>query len=239
MKKAPRKNPTALQKKELQQEAGSKCAWCGDENPEGWEFHHIDGRPENTVNENLILLCGKCHNIAEAQNGKITIDDLYQRKRELAERRKHAQGIPQRIVRSGGSNTQNNSPNINNINGNVYFSPKQEMHIHTKTKVKEKYIPGTIEANPQMNAYLAHLLSIYNKFYKYDCECFNRRPDYSRIRREAIEAFGYKMAQTPETMAEELFEFIRRRIAGTMIGKKKLKAGEPLVCSFDEFKRRH
>ena len=88
MVKAPRKNPTALQKRELQQEADSKCAWCGDDNPESWEFHHIDGRPENTVNENLILLCGACHNIAEAHNGKITIDDLYQKKSELAEKRK-------------------------------------------------------------------------------------------------------------------------------------------------------
>ena len=98
MTKAPRKNPTALQKKELQQEADSKCAWCGNDNPESWEFHHIDGRPENTVNDNLILLCGACHNIAEAHNGKITIDDLYQKKRELAEKRKTSSVEQRKII---------------------------------------------------------------------------------------------------------------------------------------------
>lgn len=231
MKKAPRKNPTPLQKKELQQEAESQCAWCGDENPESWEFHHIDGRRENTVNENLILLCGKCHNIAEANNGKITMDDLYQRKRELAVKRKNESV-------QGTENVQNNTLNGIHVNGNFNFSPKQV--IHNKTKIIEKYIPGTIESDPKLSAYLKHLMNVYNPLFAEDCKIKKRKStDYSWIRRQALEQIGYQMEKTPIVKADELFAFIREKISETIIGRQKISEGKHLVSTFEEFNRKH
>ena len=57
-----RKPFTSLQKKKLQQEANSRCPFCGDTNAATWEYHHIDGDSSNSVLENGIMVCGACHN---------------------------------------------------------------------------------------------------------------------------------------------------------------------------------
>ncbi len=134
--------------------------------------------------------------------------------------------------------------NVGNVSGDLNFAPQQNItNIHNhqaKIKVQEKYIPGTIEADPDLSAYLQHLLNVFNKFYAFDCKIKRRgKTDYSWIRREALEEIGYQMEKTPVEDAERLFDFIRVKIANTIMGKKKLKAGEHLVSTFEEFNAKH
>ncbi|NCA80552.1 MAG: HNH endonuclease, partial [Sphingobacteriia bacterium] len=63
MSNGKRKDPTSLQKKKLQQEAGPTCPFCGNTEAGTWDFHHIDGIPCNTTLDNLIMVCGACHNL--------------------------------------------------------------------------------------------------------------------------------------------------------------------------------
>jgi len=139
-------------------------------------------------------------------------------------------------------NNQKNLFNVSNVGGNLNYAPQNKITIHnhpTKVEVQEKYIPGTIEADPDLSAYLQHLLAIYNKFFSFDCQAKNMKKDYSRIRRKAVEVIGYQLEKTPADDAEKAFDFVRKEIAGTILGKKKLKAGEHLVSTFEEFNAKH
>jgi len=52
-----------------------KCKWCRKQPVQ--EIHHIDGNPRNNKPNNLIALCGTCHN--RATKREITKEQLWKR----------------------------------------------------------------------------------------------------------------------------------------------------------------
>jgi|SRR5690348_8470527 len=54
-------SPKQSIKAELQKEIGSRCPFCRSEDVGHFEFHHIDGKSDNTVIDNLLMLCPQCH----------------------------------------------------------------------------------------------------------------------------------------------------------------------------------
>lgn len=231
MKKAPRKNPTPLQKKELQQEAESQCAWCGDENPESWEFHHIDGRRENTVNENLILLCGKCHNIAEVNNGKITMDDLYQRKRELAKMHKNELTHTTKIR---NSNIAQNNQNCSIVQ-NYYSKPPPPPKVAPAA--------DSLEGNTKYKNYAFFLI---NKLIEYRIEGKEFASDEekkkesrniaiavnSKIKRD-FNVTSYKAISMENS--EKLFQYLKDLIDKTKQGRINRGKGYQSYMSFEDY----
>jgi len=65
--------PSKVRKEKMYQPR--KCRWCR-KNP-AQEIHHIDGNPHNNKPDNLIALCGTCHN--RVTNGEITKERLWKR----------------------------------------------------------------------------------------------------------------------------------------------------------------
>jgi len=63
-------------------EAGGSCGWCGRDG--AYDIHHILGFSETRrhVAEELIPLCPDCHRLE--QRGRLTLEELLQRKQELA-----------------------------------------------------------------------------------------------------------------------------------------------------------
>jgi len=53
----------------------AKCKWCRKQPVQ--EIHHIDGNPRNNKPDNLIPLCGTCHN--RVTRGEITKEKLWRR----------------------------------------------------------------------------------------------------------------------------------------------------------------
>lgn len=65
--------PPRLRKEKLTRPR--KCMWCRKHPAQ--EIHHIDGNPRNNKPDNLIALCGTCHN--RVTNGEITKEQLWRR----------------------------------------------------------------------------------------------------------------------------------------------------------------
>ena len=156
-----RKEFTPLQRRQLQKEANNECAWCGNKDPEDWQFHHIDGNPEMTVLANGIMLCRNCH--GKADNGySITMDQLYIRKSEFQkamppETEKSNIAGAKKILKSS---LQSNEVNVGIVGGDFVFSPKSEVHIHQKPRkstVTEKYPDGTIGSDMYAHGYSKYL----------------------------------------------------------------------------------
>ena len=53
------------------------CCFCGKECTTNIVIHHIDGNPRNNKPDNLVPLCGTCHN--KATHGEITKEQLLRR----------------------------------------------------------------------------------------------------------------------------------------------------------------
>lgn len=213
MSKLPRKNLTVLQRKELQQEAGSKCAWCGDENAEGWEFHHIDGRPENTVNENLIMLCGKCHNIAEANNGKITIDDLYQRKRELAAQRRA----------SWGQHEKTASPIIEDsiiATGNSQCSFTQNIYTAKQTSPRVSPAPDSIGSNAEARNKINLMIRKLGDYRLKGHPERNGKSVFAAINRDVAKHFeATSVLAISISKLDDVIAYLQKKIDNTMQGR--------------------
>jgi hypothetical protein len=54
----PIKKENELRQK-IREKQGDRCFTCGKENPT--QIHHRDSDPKNNSEDNLILLCGRCH----------------------------------------------------------------------------------------------------------------------------------------------------------------------------------
>jgi hypothetical protein len=68
-------------KAELQKEIGSRCPFCPSEDVGHFEFHHIDGNRNNTVSENLLMLCRQCH--SKFTKGHWAVDEAQLKKHAL------------------------------------------------------------------------------------------------------------------------------------------------------------
>lgn len=66
----------------LQKEIFSQCPFCGNEDVDHFEIHHIDENPENSNINNLLMICPLCHS-------KITKGDILQK--EVIEKKQFLQ----------------------------------------------------------------------------------------------------------------------------------------------------
>ena len=68
-KKSNRKHIPNKTRRLLQKEINSCCPFCGNEDVDHFQIHHIDESPDNNDFKNLIMLCPTCHS-------KITKEDI-------------------------------------------------------------------------------------------------------------------------------------------------------------------
>ena len=83
-----KKRPRIIQKAKslLQKEISSICPFCGNEDVDHFQFHHIDENPENNDILNLLMLCPICH--SKITKGDITREDVERKKRDISTNQK-------------------------------------------------------------------------------------------------------------------------------------------------------
>lgn len=82
-KKSNRKSIPYKTKALLQKEISSKCPFCGNNDVDHFQIHHIDENAENNLIENLLMLCPTCH--SKITKGDISIREVIRCKEELEE----------------------------------------------------------------------------------------------------------------------------------------------------------
>src|SRR5689334_21558137 len=81
--KAKRIRPGRSQERRIWDESGSRCQFCGAAGTAGLQVHHLDENSANTVDINLLAICGGCHE--RYKHGVISQNDAYRVKFLLTE----------------------------------------------------------------------------------------------------------------------------------------------------------
>jgi hypothetical protein len=71
----------AKTKARLQQEIGSECPFCDDNEVAHFDYHHIDEDPSNSAFENLLMCCKPCH--SKITKGEISKEAVVAKKKSL------------------------------------------------------------------------------------------------------------------------------------------------------------
>lgn len=156
-KKSPRRAPIKAETKhKLYDQFDSACAVCRDTTSAKLEIHHIDGDTQNPSLENLLLVCGGCHN--EFTRGTRCEADarMFKRMAETGflQPRKGTKCTP-----CGNTNVANHGHNSGVMAGTVNVGT---IKIPRNKRGKAANdLPGTVGADPDMRTYAKYLVGKY------------------------------------------------------------------------------
>jgi len=153
-------NRSAIPKKvekRIFQEAKSMCPFCGEDDVNALEIHHIQAYSKggNHKEDNLILVCSSCH--SKISNGSISQARVFATKEDL-ESGITSQNTEQRII--GNLIALNQSTNTGVIANTV------NLNIKGNKSNKNLVLPGTIGTNRDYRNYVKYLIDRYQAFKK-------------------------------------------------------------------------
>jgi hypothetical protein len=222
-------NPTAAMKKKLQKEINSQCPFCGIQDVEIFEFHHLDRDNSNTTFDNLIMLCPTCH--AKIEKGIILKDNVFAIKNSLQkltkENIKTKATIDNSILQNSVIGNNNNvTINVKNI--------KEKKH----KSVKPKYPEGAYGNDVIMYGYAKYLADRYIEYKNYELKQKKQEMNYGmfygKVKKD-FKAGGF--FHIPQTRFLELVDYLHERINRTILAKiNKNKGITKNYDSFEEYK---
>lgn len=154
-KKAPIK---AVTKHLLNDQFGTACAVCRDGASAKLEIHHIDGDTQNPTLENLIILCGGCHN-------EFTLGTKSEADALMFKRMAETGHLPPRKDHPKFAEATSRVINTGTNNGLM----AEKIHIKNLKIPRDRggkssrEIPGTIGAEADMRTYATYLVGKYIK----------------------------------------------------------------------------
>ena len=208
--------------KEIFQQFGSQCPFCGETDVNTLQVHHIMPHAEVQAHhvENLLLTCANCHQ--KIENGAIT-------QREVYEAKFKAEGA----CKSGHKQKQMDSGNVLSFNGTNTGVVANTVNVKTTSRsVKQGPIPGTIGAELELRNYTKHLITRYHEFKK--AEVGKGRMRHAVLYESIKRKFGAKWDHIPAGSFDKLVAYLQGRIDGTRLGKTRKANGQKNYSSFEE-----
>ena len=214
-KRAPIKAAT---KYKLNDEFDAACAVCRDTVSSKIEIHHIDGNPQNPALENLLLVCGGCHN--EFTRGtKREADALFLKRMAVAGQlapRKNA--IPKGDVINSGIN--------NGLMGQSVYVEK----FITKTEGKGalQIRPGSIGSCIEDHNYLEYLIKKLAAFRTAGSSYGQKRTGVIHpgvVKNQLNNEFGALPKDLEARRYPVVREYLKEKIDGTALGRNNTAKG--------------
>jgi hypothetical protein len=195
-------------------EVGGLCGWCR-KAVKRLQFHHLDGDRARTVPENMIAICGTCHDCASLGNPSPA--DLDLRKKMLAWERQtksyHAPAaapVPTQVLNVTGT-----------VSGGSVANEIHEHHYHGTKSAKRLATPGTIEANPVMQTYVQYLREKYIWCRLQGPQYGDTKPFHPAQTNSVFQkALGYAAQKAPEKAFPHVVETLTKLVRGTVYARK-------------------
>lgn len=208
--------------KEVYQQFGSQCPFCGESDVTTLQVHHII--PHAKVQEhhiqNLLLTCANCHQ--KIENEVIAPRDVHAAKFQ-AEQDADKSHLPKR---TGGENVLSfKGTNTGIVANTVKIEPKSGSPINGP-------IAGTIGADMERRNYTKYLIDRYHQFKQHEVgkNGMKHAVFYASIKRK----FGAKWDHIPVQTFGKLVSFLQSRIDGTSLGKTRKARHQKNYSTFEE-----
>lgn len=218
----PRKKPSQRMRALLQKEIDSCCPFCGSQEVDTFEVHHMNDNPEDDRLDNEIMVCPTCH--SKITVGTIPRNDVYRKKYELVE-------ASNRNKRQKPESTANIS--MKDVGVGIVGNNNR---VTTKTVKKQiiKYPPDCIGSDSAKANYISYLIDRYNKFASWQRTDF-RYPVFNTHLKKRFKVGPQRTVYNiPLTRFDELVEYIQMRISDTRLGRIKKKS-QRLFDTFTEY----
>ncbi len=200
-----RKNPNPLQKKKLQQEADSRCPFCGNTEAGTWIFHHIDGDPSHTVLDNLIMVCGACHE--RITKGEISEADVRLKKNMTSWGYKQRKPAESKIVK-------------NEANGNVGCEIRQTIRIGKLPPDRVAPAPDSIGNNAEARNLVNLLVRKLGDYRLKGHPDRNAKSVFAAINKDLAKHFmATSVPNISISRLNEVISYLQMKIDGTTQGR--------------------
>lgn len=224
----PRKKPSQRMRALLQKEIDSCCPFCGSQEVDTFEVHHMNDNPEDDRLDNEIMVCPTCH--AKINVGTIPRNDVYKMKEALMKVSEQQKNLSTNCPAPHDGIIQiNHGDNVVQAAGQVTI--KMPRGRRAKAAVP---VSGVIGTSPKERAYVKHL---YDRLFDYK----KAIPGYDDARAGRIvaryirEAFGSIWSYVPIDRFDALVKLLQEKIDETPLGRKHRKNGTKPYSSFEEF----
>ncbi len=224
-----RKSIPAKTKAKLQKEIKSECPFCGNEDVEHFQIHHIDENPSNDVFDNLLLICPTCH--SKITKGDINSEVVLQKKISLSQ--------------ENTTNQNQTTTKVNNFNApinNAVVGDNNAVNINTTVvkkatkKVVNKYPEGSIGSDIHKKNYISYLITRYNEYKEWEVGKENMSYGFfgSNLKKRFKVGKDSSIYHVPLERFEELADYIKSRVDKTVLAKIKGKEHKN-YSSFSEY----
>lgn len=228
--KGKRVRPGRSQERRIWDESGSRCQFCGKAGITGLQIHHLDENPANTVDSNLVAICGTCHE--RYKHGSLSRNDAFRVKYYLMERKPPfpllaAKAAPKprgkkTSIEVGVNHGQVADKIVNNYGGN---------------KNPKIVLPGTVAEDPDRYNYLEYLMKRLAEFREAGSGFGQKRkgPVHVGVIRNMVEN---EWGALPKNLRVEkwspLVAQIKDKIDNTALGRVRRSRGQRNYHSFEE-----
>ena len=216
------KDISARTKKQVIQESGGICGFCGERDVATLEFHHIRGKnvPDPHAPENLIYVCKNCHGKITA--GLISEADVVLRKRILK-------------YQGNTAGKAADTTHVVNVTGSVNTGMiANVVHFHGKANRRITISPqaDAIGGDTLKRNYLKHLIDRYHEFAKAEKGARYVYPIfYQAIKRK----YGANWDRIPLHLFEDVCAYVQDRIDKTVLGRNRKAKGQSNYSKFLEY----
>ena len=218
----PRKSPSQRMRARLQREIGSECPFCGSQEVDTFEVHHLNEDPSDDCFENELMVCPICH--AKITAGTISRDETMAKKVELAKCTKEepsdeAARISSVSMRDVGFAIVGNNNRVTTV---------------TPRKQVVKYPPDCIGGNSLKANYISYLVERYQKLASWNRPNFSYAVFPTQLKRRFKIGSQRTIYNLTLDRFGELAAYIQDRILNTQIGRMR-RGTQKLFSSFEEY----
>ncbi len=218
----PRKSPSQRMRARLQREIGSECPFCGSQEVDTFEVHHLNEDPSDDRFENELMVCPICH--AKITAGTISRDETMAKKVELAKCTKEEPSDETARV-SSVSMRDVGFAIVGNNNRVTTVTPRKQV---------VKYPPDCIGGNSLKANYISYLVERYQKLASWNRPNFSYAVFPTQLKRRFKIGSQRTIYNLTLDRFGELAAYIQDRILNTQIGRMR-RGTQKLFSSFEEY----
>jgi hypothetical protein len=227
--KGKRIRPGKSQERRIWDESGSRCQFCGTPGTAGLQIHHLDENPENTVDANLVAICGACHE--RYKHGIITRNEAFRVKYYLTEGKPP---FPLLASERPVPRRKKTEINVEVNNGQV---AKKIVNNHYGKKAERIVLPGTIAEDPDRYNYLEYLMERLAEYREAGASYGQKRAGKIHvgvIRNMVKNQWGALPKNLRLDAWDDVVADLKAKIENTALGRNRVKHGKGCYHSFEK-----